>query len=704
MIIKKESKLGTKITLFSVLLLTACVLLLSFVASNSLSSVAEKQLNNMERELQASVLNAMRESGNSTGEKVATLLQKSFVAPITLAQTFSDSAQQKQLFSREQMRAMNQSALKANANISSIYSQFEANAYDNKDAEFAGQLNHSTNEGSLEIYWVRENNQLVFYPTESAEEKYKDTLNKHGIRENEWFMCPKELLKPCALDPYLYEIDPGNSVLVTTLSAPIIANGKFIGIVGVDINLPVVQTWLAEQANALFKGQSSLTLVSQKKLIVASTKYEKLIGENVDKAEAQLQNIINSDENVKLADDQWHVKINIPIKAANVAWTLIVSVPKDVALAPVIKMKAASDTSYNGAITSLTLYSLAFLVAAIVFSVWLSRSISAPIEKVSNSIQNLASHEGDLTQTVEIDNHKELILLASGFNAFMAKLADMISNSKGLSGQLVNQLSMLDHTATQVRTDTDKQQSNLAGISAAIHQMSTTATEVSDLANNAVDNAEQANTVLVATEQSLQETVNEVENLSKAMEDTTEQISNVAAGSQNITSIIATIQAIAEQTNLLALNAAIEAARAGEQGRGFAVVADEVRTLASRTQTSTQEISQLINNLQNDVNAAVSTLATIKDSVGLTVTKANENFEKLSVGLEGLQAISENVDQVSLASKQQSAASEEINSQVVAVTDSSIDLAKLGNDLQDMSADSQALIQQIDTELARLKS
>lgn len=229
--------------------------------------------------------------------------------------------------------------------------------------------------------------------------------------------------------------------------------------------------------------------------------------------------------------------------------------------------------------------------------------------------------------------------------------------------------------------------------------MSATALEVANLASSTARKTTDANSLLNQTQIGLKENVDEVNVLASSMEETSNQISQVASRSHDITSIVSTIQSIAEQTNLLALNAAIEAARAGDQGRGFAVVADEVRSLAARTQTSTQEISELINNLQGDVDKAVDNLDSIASTVVGTVDKTNASYSRLSETIQGISEINDSVGQVATAAEEQSVVSEELSERVVVISDSSTHLASLGKDISDLSTESKNLINAINQEL-----
>ncbi|WP_341205686.1 methyl-accepting chemotaxis protein [uncultured Psychrosphaera sp.] len=703
MLLDKQASIKRKVSVLFVFIVMLCALVFGILSAMSLSSFSDEQINSTKVELKSSVIKSMKDAGELAGERVSKLLTQSFAPALMFAETLSNTAIPNTPLSRELVRDMGRFALNSSPTISSIYAQFEANGYDNRDSEYLGSLNHSSPAGTIETYWIREDGQIVFYPTEDANEKYLDNKDENGIREAEWYLCSKDTLKPCALDPYLYEIEPGKEELMTTLAAPVVTNGTFRGLVGVDINLPVVQKWITEQAKSLFGGNTSITLVSQRKLLVASNKYANELSKNALKVSEELKRILTSDNDTIINQDYWHVKVPVIIPEAKVEWTLIVSVPESVALASINSMLSHAQDSLAAVITRLVISSIVFLIGAMLFSMWLAKSITSPIELVSNSIQKLAEREGDLTQTVTIESHKELILLANGFNKFIIKLAEMIGASKGYSNELVGKFTRLEKIAQSVEKDTHDQQYDLDNIATAMTEMAAAASEVAQLAAVTAQGGSTANELLHATQETLQENVSEVQQLEQTMTMTSEQVSKVASRSSDITSIVETIRSIAEQTNLLALNAAIEAARAGEQGRGFAVVADEVRSLAARTQTSTQDISDLIGNLQIDVNKAVDTLDSIKVTVANTVEKTSVSFERLSETMESIRKINESSEQVATAAEQQSHVAEDINSRLVSVSDSSKGLAVLGQELQDNSRDSKELVENIENQLSRLK-
>ncbi|MBC3765967.1 methyl-accepting chemotaxis protein [Neptunicella marina] len=590
--------ISTKLLALIVSLVLICVVMLSFFSSSSLSKISQQQLDATEAQLKQSVLDSMKLTGQNAAAKVEGLLNQSFTVPYSLASVLGNTAHPQQPLSREHVRLIDRSFLEANQQISAIYSQFEEQAYDKLDKQNVGNLKHSSNSGTLEIYWVRENGELVYYPVDDPEEKHDTELNEYGIRAAEWYLCGKDTLKPCALDPYLYEIEPGKEVLMTTLTAPVVVKGQFRGTVGIDINLPVIQQWLEEQSKEFYSGQSRLTLVSQNGLLVASSEYPDKLGHLAQEASSGLNKLIEQQKSAFLEKDFWHIKVPVHIALSGTDWQLLVSVPTNIALKPLLDMQEVASDTLASERTSFIIVAVVLLVIATILGVWLSRSVSRPIEVISGSVAKLASNEGDLTQAINVHDHKELNQVSEGLNRFMEKLRDMIISLKSDADELNRQVDVLDTRAHSMQHETDEQESNLDNVVTAINEMAATATEVASLASGTADNASNSAELLNKTRSNFQHNVEEVNQLASQIQASSARVTEVSNRTESITSIIATIQSIAEQTNLLALNAAIEAARAGDQGRGFAVVADEVRGLAARTQTSTKEISDLIQNLQ----------------------------------------------------------------------------------------------------------
>ncbi len=686
-----------------VALVVTCSLLLSILSLVSLSSVSQTQLNKVEEDLRQQVVDSLQQNAQLASRRVSGLLSQSFEPVKALANIFAETAAPNSSLDREEVMSLLSATLESTESVSALYSQFEPNGYDKQDAQHRSSGEHSTPSGSLEVYYVKEDGKAVLYPVDDPEEKYLSERDENGIREAEWYLCSMDTLKPCVLDPYLYEIEKGNEVLMTTMSMPVIVSGRFVGLVGVDINLPVMQQWLEESSTKLYGGAAGLTLVSQRGLIVASSQHKQDLAKPIKQVDPEINAFVSQKEDFRTSDDTWYVKQSFNITDTEAKWTLVVSIPKHIALAPVREMQTFADENFSKATMTLIVLALTLTGIAVFVAAWIARSIAKPIETVSNSVQLLASQEGDLTQTIRVHTHRELIRLAQGLNAFMEKLAEMIRVSKRSSTDLVADLDTLTHNAGAIGQQTSEQQIELDNIATAITQMSATASEVAKLASQTAGDTRECNDMLLTTQTSLSENVRDVDNLADAILSSSNSVNEVATKTEDITGILTTIGAIAEQTNLLALNAAIEAARAGEQGRGFAVVADEVRNLAARTQASTEQIRDLIDELQRRVKLSVNALDKIRTTVSDTVGKTRHSYEQISSTLGNLQNITDSINQVATAAQEQSQVSEDVSRRVVLVSDSSKALAERGVQLQSVNRHIEQLITAMDEQMSRLK-
>ncbi len=331
------------------------------------------------------------------------------------------------------------------------------------------------------------------------------------------------------------------------------------------------------------------------------------------------------------------------------------------------------------------------------------KTATAPILQMSMLMKELAGSEGDLTRQLTQSQHQELNDMADGFNLFTAKLRSMINNLKESSKLMQYQSEQMVKTTDQTNSSVSIQASEIQNVASAMHEMSATAHEVANLASSTAQGAQQSLEALTSANQLFQNTVEAFKAVSVEFNHTSQGVNEVAQSSQKINGIIDVIQAIAEQTNLLALNAAIEAARAGEQGRGFAVVADEVRSLAARTHSSTDEIKNLIHALQQQVSAAVQQIHTNTAKVTSTLQEAESSYEKLSLATAGISTIADNAFQVASAAEEQNQVSEEINRNITAIDDATKALNQLAKQNLLISKEIDSITGAMDAQLAQLR-
>lgn len=299
--------------------------------------------------------------------------------------------------------------------------------------------------------------------------------------------------------------------------------------------------------------------------------------------------------------------------------------------------------------------------------VWLSRSILNPIQRFSNTMLH-AAHNKDLTARSEITSNCEIGEMATAFNtmmdAFESLLHKVVQSARNVNSASKQLTDVTNQTADGAR----EQQIESEQVATAMNEMAATVAEVAEHAVHAADASTNADEEAAKGNDVVTQSVIGIENLANEVENTALAIQELDKESENIGSVLGVITGIAEQTNLLALNAAIEAARAGEQGRGFAVVADEVRTLASRSQESTEEIKAIIERLQSRAQGAVQAMESGREQAQASVEKAKLAGDSLQAIVSAIVTIRDMNVQIATAAEEQSAVAEEINQSVVKIT------------------------------------
>ena len=300
-------------------------------------------------------------------------------------------------------------------------------------------------------------------------------------------------------------------------------------------------------------------------------------------------------------------------------------------------------------------------------SLWLSRSITRPIRTANAMLRDIAEGEGDLTRRLEVHSNDEVGELAGNFNRFVANLQATISRVAAVSAKVNEAGGLLSDAANDASSIVSRQRGETEQVAAAINEMAATIHEVAGNASAAAGAADEADGEAVEGRAKVMDTVAAIRDLAADVEKSSEVISRLKSESENIGTVLDVIKGIAEQTNLLALNAAIEAARAGEQGRGFAVVADEVRSLAQRTQESTQEIEKMIDSLQGGANDAEAVMGQSRERAQATVEQASNAGASLESIAASVGTIRDMNTQIATASEEQSAVAEEVNKNIAAI-------------------------------------
>uniref|UniRef100_UPI0030DA9AAF methyl-accepting chemotaxis protein n=2 Tax=unclassified Pseudomonas TaxID=196821 RepID=UPI0030DA9AAF len=575
---------------------------------------------------------------------------------------------------REDLTRQVRSALEANRSLLGIYVAFEPNALDGKDDLFADQENLGSNDkGRFSIYWSQGDDGELSSEAMTEENLNDTTPGISGAPYNAWYSCPLQQKKVCLLDPYIDDAD-GVKTLMTSIAFPLEQGGKVIGVLGVDISLTSLQELSTSAHQGLFDGAGHVSIISPAGLLAGHSRDSSLLGGKLEKAYTDQHREIlslvasNRPETLHHEGALQVLQPLLPIPESQ-PWGVLMEVPEKVLLAPAARLEAQMDEMG----TRSTAVSLGLGLAAGVVGIlliWLTAlGVTRPILGVAAMLKNIASGEGDLTRRLEYAKQDELGELASWFNRFLDKLQPIIADVKRSVQDARSTADQSALIASQTSNGMQQQYREVDQVATAFQEMSATA---QDVAHNAAQAAEAARTADQASSEGMSvigKTTSTIELLANEMNVAMQEVEGLANSSEKIGSVLEVIRSIAEQTNLLALNAAIEAARAGEAGRGFAVVADEVRNLAKRTQDSVEEIRQVIEGLQSGTKEVVSTMHS-------SHRQAQGSVEQVEQAVAVLQRISQAVSvitdmnlQIASAAEEQSSVAEEINRNVASIRD-----------------------------------
>ncbi|WP_017937244.1 methyl-accepting chemotaxis protein [Zestomonas thermotolerans] len=633
-------------------------------------------------------------------------LQRQFEVPMTLAKSVATlnarmaPGNETLQLSREELSSLLVSYLKANPDLLDFFIGWEPNAFDQYDALYAGREAEGYDQtGRFMPWWYREGNAFKVLPLTAAQMESEKRLPT-GVREGEYYLCPKQSLQPCVVDPAAYDFG-GKQVLVSSFNAPIVVNGRFLGSVGNDLALDFIQELLEQVNGELYDGAGELALVAANGTLIAATRDASLISQPASRVlpAELLETLRNSHDNrpiLRNDEAQQLFELLYPFQVAGTStrWALAITLPSEALFAELQQLQAGLAEQANQDTLGMTLVGL--LVAGLgLLVVWfVGYGIARPLRQMVGMLDDIAKGDGDLTVRLQVQRSDELGQIAQGFNAFLTKLQAMIAAVVNSVQQVSDSSVRTADIAIRTNQGVQKQLAEIELVATAIHEMTATAQDVARNASHAAEAASHADRAANQGKQVVQETSAAIRELAGEIDHAVGVVQELARDSENINAILVAIRGIAEQTNLLALNAAIEAARAGEQGRGFAVVADEVRSLAQKTQQATEEIQSMILQLQNGTREVVRVMEQSQAKTGASVEHASQAAGALEAITEAVSVINDMNNQIASAAEEQSAVAEDINRNVTNIGQVANEVAGGADESSQASAEMTRLAEQ----------
>ena len=678
-----------KITLLSAVGLLSTVVILIGLSVYALQSTKDLVLTQTDKKIKEDAVQLVLGRGEAEVSRVTRYLHEAQIRTSILAASLvaqKQHAQQNYLGSGIVRRSLNSQVLQAAKSTPyalGAYAVMLPAALGHADDTYAGQSESGGNEtGRFSVYWSRsEKGELTL--ENLTEDDINDTKpDVNNIPANEWFACSIRVHAPCLLNPYK-DTSNNKEMMMVTVTQPVIEGDQLLGVVGMDISLDALQEAIKNLDNQLFEGHGKAALISSDAIAVSVSDMPFIPGEAVAKKDAKLSEQLKTWLKQAKVQVNWQgetLQLFIPVNNSNLpSWGLLLEFPGQDVLAAARQISSSLDEQISSGINRQILTGAVISLLVLLAMWWSASRIVAPMRTVVERLNEIASGDGDLTQRLQIQSQDEMGALSGAFNLFLDKLRGTISQVVTAVEGTRDTAQQANYVSGQTRDRLQYQFREIDQVAAAFEEMHATSANIADRAGQAVEAADEAEHAAQHGKAVVEESLQAMDALMNYISDAKPQVERLAENSNNINKILDVIKGIAEQTNLLALNAAIEAARAGEQGRGFAVVADEVRNLASRTQESVGQIHGVINELQTGTHSVVTSILGSHKQADETLHNVQQSVGVLEQITRSIAVIQEMNEHIAHAVQEQSKVSGDISSSVSNIRDVSSDITGMAD-------------------------
>lgn len=678
------------VSLISIVLLTTGY---NFYQSTNLENIAADSIDRLAKQ---KAINKLSQLADKYSQNLEMLFNEAAVTAETLAKSLVTTQSN---LSRDQVVQQMDSIFKASPNLIGIYTGWEKNTFDGSDSEFMGS-NTALPTGQFAPYFSRSaNGDIALTPCAPF---YDTGKNKNGIGFSHWYTCPRDESRTCVIEPIAYELQ-GVNTLMTSITTPIIRNGEFVGMTGVDYSLNFLQKISEDASKTLYDGALRVLILSHDNIISADSKDKQNIEKKVSQTE--LAGLIkNYKRNSSIIIDKNVVTSKeFGLKGSTKKWTLVVIVPTDIALAEANSIINNMIKLFESSILGQLVLGIIMIAIGILAAFFIARSIAKPIRHLVKVLEDLNQAGGDLTQQIKIKRNDETGMLATQLNTFISNIRNIVSEIASSMEQVTEKTETIKMGATKTSNEVNSQQIEVQEVLSAASEMSDTAHSVADNAKNSASTVQDTQKSVKKGQNAAKDNSDRLNMLCAEIIRASEEINELESQSEEIGSILDVISGISEQTNLLALNAAIEAARAGEAGRGFAVVADEVRNLATKTASSTEEINKMIGNLRAKSKEAVEAMGKSRDLSENCLESSAQAVSELDEISNQSKQIADMSYQITNAAQAQTSVTEKVNQNIETINSSATKISESSEVAAEQSRDATKLIEAINQQLNKFK-